>query len=159
MSVRTKPGDVFALAIMAAMASLMPMAACEAAPPAAAHTATPQPVIRTPTELRHYLKDTPANQSPLSLLPAGARKRFLGGLEWGSKGGVGGFNFADLQQYLTDAQIHRVLALFDLQAYDLDGRATPLTAAKRTAPETPLEHKFDKLYFARMDKLHGHAHV
>ncbi|MGH8125773.1 MAG: hypothetical protein ACREPK_07995, partial [Rhodanobacteraceae bacterium] len=125
----------------------------------ATHTATPQTVIRTPAELRRYLKDTPANQSPLSLLPTGARKRFLGGLAWSSKGGVGGFNFADLQQYLTDAQIHRVLALFDLQAYDLDGRATPLTAAERDAPETPLEHKFDRLYFARMDKLHGHAHV
>lgn len=144
----------FAIAIIAAAACLLPMAACEAAPPAPAHAATSQTVIHTQTELRRYLKDTPASESPLSLLPAGARKRFLGGLVWGSKG-VGGFGFVDLQQYLTDAQIHRVLALFGLQAYDVDGRATPLTAAERAAPETPLERKFDKLYFAREDSLHG----
>ncbi|HEX5353357.1 MAG TPA: hypothetical protein VFW60_04700 [Rhodanobacteraceae bacterium] len=156
MNLRMKPCDIFVLAIMATSTSLLPMAACAAAPPAA-HVATSQTVIRTPTELRHYLKDTPANESPLSLLPAGARKRFLGGLEWGSKGGVGGFGFADLQQYLTDTQIHKILALFDLQNFDskLHGRATPLTAAERHAPETPLEHKFDKLYFAREDSLRG----
>lgn len=148
---------------MKAILAILLAPALAFAAPIAGHDAKPAtqatPPIRTRAELDHYLKTTPSSESPLSLLPAGARKRFLGGLVWGSKGGIGSFRFADLQQYLTDTQIHRVLALFDLQAYDMDGRATPLTAAERDAPETPLEHRFDKLYFADLSKVHAKTDV
>lgn len=128
--------------------------------PATPGTAATPTVIHTRAELQRYLKDTPAWQSPLSLLPRGARARFLDTLVWGSKG-IDGFVMGDLQQYLTDAQIGRVLSLFDLQDYamGLHGRGKPLTAAERAAPETPLERKFDKLYFARQDAAHGGPHI
>lgn len=123
-------------------------------PETSAHArAVPQNSIRTPAGLSRYLHTTPAEQSPLSLLPVGARKRFLGTLVWGSKG-VASFSFADLQQYLTDGQILRVLTLFDLQsfAHGLHGRLEPLTAAERHARESPLEHKFDQLFFSHADR-------
>lgn len=128
---------------------LMPTAsfagAAHASPSAAIATS-----IRSAADLDHYLKATPADQSPLSLLPPGARKRFLGTLTWGENG-LGGFSTGDLQQYLTDVQIVQVLALFDSQSYAAgrQGRANALTAAERNVLETPLERKFDKLYFAR----------
>lgn len=118
-------------------------------------TVTPA-AIQTASGLAEYLQATPASESPLSLLPAGARKRFLNTLVWGRKG-LGGFDVADLEQYLTDAQIHKVLALFDAQGYasGLHGRAESLTEAQRKAPETPLEKAFDSFYFAHAEATHG----
>lgn len=113
-------------------------------------------VIQTPSELASYLKTTPVNESPLSLLPAGARKRFLDTLVWGRKG-LGGFDTADLEQYLTDTQIREVLTLFDAQGHPsvLHGRAQQLTEAQRNAPETPLEVAFNEFYFAHAEAARG----
>ncbi|MBN8734960.1 MAG: hypothetical protein J0H27_01695 [Xanthomonadales bacterium] len=113
-------------------------------------------VIRTPAELDHYIKTTPPDASPLSLLPVGARKRFLGTLVWGEHG-LGGFDTSDLSTYLTDAQIALVLTLFDAQGYAsmMHGRVTPLSETERRAPETPLGRKFDQWFFMREDTLHG----
>lgn len=116
--------------------------------------------IRSRAELVRYLHDTPPDESPLSLMPPGARKRFLGTLAWG-RNGLGGFAAGDLAQYLTDAQIRRVLGLFDAGSYadGLHGRAIALTATERDAPETSLEQKFDEAYFARADMAHGRPHA
>lgn len=142
--------------LLATLALALASGACHAG---AAHATPPTAIatpIRSPAELDRYLKATPPNESPLSLLPAGARRRFLRTLTWGDRG-LGGFDTSDLQQYLTDAQIARVLALFDSQPYaaGLHGRATALTPAQRAAPETPLESRFDRVYFARADGTHG----
>lgn len=127
--------------------------------PAAASTTPVLTPIRTRAELLHYLKVTPASESPLSSLPPGARRRFLGTLVWGRKG-IGGFSSADLEQYLTNSQIRAVLSLFNLQGYasGIHGRMTPLAAAQRNAPETSIEHGFDQLYFADQDDAHGIKH-
>ena len=116
--------------------------------------------IRSPAELEHYLQGTSPDRSPLTLLPPGARKRFLGTLEWG-RNGLGGFATDDLAQYLTDAQIRRVLGLFGTESYaaGLHGRARALTAAERDAPETTLERKFDEVYFAEAEMAHGRPHT
>lgn len=141
------------------VALLAPSAADVAASPTPTSTSATSTVIRTHAELDRYLKTTPLDQSPLSLLPAGARERFLGSFGWGSKR-LATFAPGDLTQYLTNAQIRRVLALFDLTSYaaQMQGRATPLTQAERDAPETPLERKFGKLYFARQNEMSGGKH-
>lgn len=149
----------FAIAALVTLAG-MSLSPARAAGPPAATQASASIVIRSSDALAEYLKATPTDDSPLSLLPPGARKRFLGTLVWGSKG-VGGFATGDLAQYLTDAQISRVLALFDAESYadGLHGRAKPLTATEREAPETVLERKFDEVYFARADATHGKSHT
>lgn len=116
------------------------------------------PPIPTSAELAHYLTTTPARESPLSLLPPGARKRFLGSLTWDTQG-LAGFDLGDLQQYLTGAEAVRVLALFGMQdiAAGIDGRSHPLGAAGRIASETPLEQQFDRWFFAPQDARHGTA--
>lgn len=149
----------FAVAALVTLAA-MPLSPVRAAVPPATAKTSAKAVIRSPDALAEYLKATPIDDSPLSLLPPGARKRFLGTLVWGSKG-VGGFATGDLAQYLTDAQIRRVLALFDAESYanGLHGRARPLTAAEREAPETVLERKFDEVYFARASAAHNDSHA
>lgn len=144
-------GIVLTVAVSGALAVRVDMIAAAQATKVAA----PSVVIRSPAELALYLKATPHGESPLWLLPPGARKRFLETLAWGSKG-LGGFASEDLEQYLTDAQIRRVLALFDAKFYadGLHGRMNPLTTAAREAPETALEWKFDEVYFARADASH-----
>lgn len=144
-----------AMVAMAMLLGLSPIHGVTAVPPAHARADTAPVVIGTPSELADYLKTTPTNESPLSLLPTGARKRFLDTLVWGQKG-LGGFGTADLEQYLTDAQIREVLTLFDAERYasGLHGRAEPLTQTQRRAPETPLEKGFDKFYFAHADATH-----
>jgi hypothetical protein len=147
----------FVIAAMVTLAGMSPSPApARAAGPPAATQAPANIVIRSSEALAEYLKATSIDDSPLLLLPPGARKRFLGTLVWGGKG-VGGFATGDLEQYLTDAQIRRVLVLFDAESYadGLHGRARPLTAAEREAPETALERKFDEVYFARADATHG----
>jgi hypothetical protein len=126
----------------------------------AARAAEPKGAIHSPAELARYLETTPVKQSPLALLPSGARKRFLGTLTWGDNG-VGGFATGDLLQYLTTDEIRRVLALFGTEAFanGLQGRAKPLTTVQRAAPETSLERKFDEMYFARADATHGKSHA
>jgi hypothetical protein len=140
---------------MAALVTLAGMSPGRAAGPPVATEAPANNVIRSSDALAEYLKATPIEDSPLSLLPPGARKRFLDTMVWGSTG-VGGFATGDLTQYLTDAQIRRVLALFDAESYanGLRGRARPLTTAERKAPETVLERKFDEVYFAQSDATH-----
>lgn len=135
----------------------LPIGAAAASP--AAQVAPATATIRSPAELTRYLEATPYSESPLSLLPPGARKRFLGTLVWGRKG-VGGFATGDLTQYLTDAQIRRVLALFDAEssANGLHGRTKPLSATEREAPKTVFERKFDEMYFARNDAAHDKPH-
>lgn len=149
-----------AMSAMTILLGLSPIQGVTAAPPAHARANAAPVVIHTSSELADYLKITPTNESPLSLLPAGARSRFLGTLVWGRKG-LGGFGTADLEQYLTDAQIREVLTLFDAQGYasGLHGRSEPLTDAQRKAPETPLEKQFDKVYFADADTARGDASV
>lgn len=143
------------------LAVSLPVSHAQAAEKPATHDAqaTSFTPIHTRAELDRYLKITPFDQSPLSKLPEGARRRFLGALVWGEKG-VGTFNFSDLQQYLTHAQIRRVLALFDLEGFAaaIHGRTNPLTAVGRNARETPLERKFDKLYFSRLNEMSGGKH-
>lgn len=146
-----------AMAVLVTLAGMSPSPGRAAGPPAATQ-APANNVIRSSDALAEYLKATPIEDSPLSLLPPGARKRFLGTLVWGSKG-LGGFATEDLTQYLTDVQIRRVLALFDAGSYadGLHGRVKPLTATERKVQETILERKFDEMYFARSDAIHGES--
>ncbi|HEX5340391.1 MAG TPA: hypothetical protein VFX47_05880 [Gammaproteobacteria bacterium] len=122
--------------------------ATTAANPQATHSLLP---IRSEADLQRYMQTTPHGQSPLYLLPSGARKRFLSSLKF-RQHGIGGFSFDDLQVYLTSAQIREVLALFgpDTLSYAqmIQGRKTSLTPAERDAPESVLERKFDALYIA-----------
>jgi hypothetical protein len=152
--------QAIAIVLTVAVSGALALPVAAAAASQAAKVASETVVIRSPAELALYLKAAPHDESPLWLLPSGARKRFLETLVWGSKG-LGGFATGDLEQYLTDAQIRRVLALFDVESYadGLQGRAKPLTAAERKAPETVLERKFDEVYFARTDTAHGKSHT
>lgn len=146
------------MAAMTMLPGLFPIQGVAAAPPVHAGANAASAAILTSSDLARYLETTPTSETPLSLLPAGARKRFLDTLVWGRKG-LGGFATADLEQYLTDAQIREVLALFDAQGYasGLRGRSKPLTKVQGEAPETPLEQAFDKFYFAYENAAHGRS--
>ncbi len=70
-------------------------------------------VIRTPEQLDAYLRrhQEASEPTPFDRLSPGARERFFLGLNWGSKG-LGGFNWTDLVDELSQDEIHAVLALF-----------------------------------------------
>lgn len=75
---------------------------------------TPSGIIRSQSDLEHYLSATATTGSPLDALSHGARERFLSSITFSAKG-ISGFHYTDLQSELTASQISDVLALFGAQ--------------------------------------------
>ncbi|WP_449429053.1 hypothetical protein [Rhodanobacter umsongensis] len=120
---------------------------------------TPAP-ITSAEALARYLRDTPAGDSPLDKLPAGARRRFLSGLVFGSKG-LGGFDTSDLEEELDDAQIRQVLLLFGAESYASQLHGAPpahrTCAIPSDCPESRIEQRFDR--FNELEHSLDHQHI
>lgn len=102
--------------------------------------------IRTQEALQSYLSVT-GGKSPLDAFSAGARKRFLSSLNFGTSG-LGGFDVVELQSELTDAQIRDVLALFGVADEYRDSLHGVAQYTPQPATESALELAFDDFYFA-----------
>jgi len=70
--------------------------------------------IRSQAALRQYLRVMPA-KSPLRLLSASSRERFLGSLVF-SKKGLASYSYEELAAHLTAFEAYKVLALFGQQS-------------------------------------------
>lgn len=146
--------------LFAAWLVAMPLLAAAAMPPSVPGKSIQSPTPITSLEaLARYLRDTPAGDSPLDKLPAGARKRFLAGLEFGSKG-LGGFDPSDLQAELDDAQIRQVLILFGVENYasQFHGAqsAHRTCALSSDCPESWIERRFDRFNEQELSIMHQH---
>lgn len=137
-------------------ASLPAMAAT---PPAQSATKTTAAITSTES-LARYLRESPEGTSPLDLLPPGAKKRFLRGLQFGTQG-LTGFSTTDLQAELTDDEIRQVLALFGAQEYaatlhGIQHRAgslrKPPCGTPTTCPESRIEQHFNQ--FSALAEAH-----
>ncbi len=98
-------------------------------------------VIRSAEALSTYLATTAKQGSPLDAMPVGARRRFLGQLQFGSNG-IDGFSPHELYDTLTQPQILEVLALFGLEEYGAGMSGLAIIRAPR-AFESDFELRFD----------------
>ena len=128
----------------------MLLAACSGSRPvfAEATPAAPTP-IRTPEALQHHLAHELGHGSPLDALPLGARARFVRSLRFG-RGGVAGFDFADLEETLSTGQAAAVLGLFGLDDYL--GALEPLPQSR---PARNFETPFERRYQAFQEAIAG----
>lgn len=135
------------------LTALLPHAVLAAQPPTPANAgvtinaalAMPAKPIATREQLDAYLRDTPAEKSPLNWLTPGARRRFLDSLVFGQHG-LGGMSLDDLTYELTREQAYTLLQLFGKQSYalNLDARRTPRPASD-DATTSSLEPAYDRL--------------
>ena len=72
--------------------------------------ATQMAEIKSRADLNRYLAKS-RNDSPLSLLSAGAKQRFVQSLRFSDRG-LASFDYRDLRDELTASQIYRILSLF-----------------------------------------------
>ncbi|MGH8225275.1 MAG: hypothetical protein ACRER1_03855 [Gammaproteobacteria bacterium] len=104
--------------------------------------------IHSRAELDAYLKATAKSGSPLDALTPDARRRFLASLGFGLHG-LGAFSFSELQ-YLSTAQIYKILSLFGAQHYALTitgGRIQPNSEIKlHSSRLSPIRRRFDKYW-------------
>jgi hypothetical protein len=100
--------------------------------------------IRSQGALENYLRETAGKPSPLDALSTGARRRFLGSLQFGARG-LGGFATDDLADGLTHAQVLALLALFDASEYAGIVDARDEVRAPRLV-ESDFEQRFDVFY-------------
>ncbi|MBK6726070.1 MAG: hypothetical protein IPG63_02230 [Xanthomonadales bacterium] len=119
----------------------MLLAACAGSRPTAAEAtpAAPTP-IRTPQALQRHLAQELGHGSPLDAFPVGARTRFLRSLSFG-RGGVAGFDVADLEESLSTEQAAAVLGLFGLDDYLAALQPLPQPRPARNF-ETPFERRY-----------------
>ena len=117
-----------------------------------------QTPIKSKAELTRYLQNTPRT-SPLNDLSPGARKRFLGQLDFGQHG-LRSIPLEDLDSELTHSQIVQLLALFGEEKY-ASGGLTPAEQLRRkreraqdasakgctveTCAESDVERRYDEL--------------
>ena len=97
-------------------------------------------IIRDERALERHLEQALGHGSPLDAFAAGARTRFLRGLRFG-RGGVAGFDFADLEETLSAEQAAAVLGLFGLDEYLAALQPLPQPLPAR-AFETPFERRY-----------------
>lgn len=128
----------------------MVLVACAGSRPTAAEAtpAAPTP-IRTPEALQHHLAQELGHGSPLDAFPAGARTRFLRSLRFG-RGGVAGFDVADLEETLSTGQAAAVLGLFGLDEY-----LGALAALPQPRPARNFETPFERRYQAFQEAIAG----
>jgi hypothetical protein len=69
-------------------------------------------IIHSSDDLNAYLKS--AARSPLDRLSPAARQRFLDSLVFGA-GGLGSYNYSDLEAELSVSEIHDILSLFGVE--------------------------------------------
>jgi hypothetical protein len=70
--------------------------------------------IKSLNDLNSYLAVTPSKKSPLNVLPASEKKKFLESLTF-NENGLTGFNFQILKSNLNTSQTNKILALFGAQ--------------------------------------------
>jgi hypothetical protein len=137
---------------------------------AASSQSAPLTPIHTQAELRHYLRATPIQNTPLGLLPPTSRKRFLAELTFHPHGI--GINYNEPAAELTHPQIVQLYALFDQPPPFDDMGLTPTQQQQRKleriedarrrgcapaqCPESEVEQRFDQLsaikpYFSMPD--------
>lgn len=71
--------------------------------------------IRSEADLHSYLASARTANSPLDLLSAGAKRRFLESLVF-TPNGLGSFTYADIRNELTLSEAYRLLSLFGREA-------------------------------------------
>lgn len=128
----------------------MLLVACAGSRPTAAEAtpAAPTP-IRTPEALQRHLAQELGQGSPLDAFPVGARTRFLRSLRFG-RGGVAGFDVADLEETLSTGQAAAVLGLFGLDDY-----LGALEALPQPRPARNFETPFERRYLTFQEAIAG----
>ncbi|MEP6898522.1 MAG: hypothetical protein ABI870_08335 [Rhodanobacter sp.] len=141
-----------------------PLAARASDPPAAGITPAPAMVIPAKTidtreQLDAYVRDTPADKSPLHALSPGGQRRFLAGIVYGEHG-VGGFSTEDVSYELTRKQAYALLQLLGMQSYalSLDARTRP-RSVEDDQRASVLEGPYDALIAASQanDNVPNHS--
>ena len=142
------------------MGCWIPSAGAMQANPHAADTSTtsvPELPLRSRDALEAYLIANAGKQTPLDALPPLARRRFLDSLVFG-RNGLGGFDTGDLETELMPGEVHRLLSIFDLEAYSSNIHSRHLDGSKQWAPAGKavpgdIESAFDRLYtMSKVDK-------
>lgn len=150
------------LRVLVGVLACLPMTAGATSPPATvagvsrpAAFEIPAKPISTQAQLDAYVRETPAQRSPLNWLTPAARKRFLDGLVFRGDG-IGGLYVGDLSYELTREQAYTLLSLFGEQGYalGLDARDTPRAAANSGETST-LAAGYDQLVAAAAQADHS----
>lgn len=118
---------------------------------------SPEVPLRSREALEAYLVENAGKRTPLDELPPLARRRFLDSLVFG-RNGLGGFDTGDLETELMPGEVHRLLSIFDVEAYSSSIHSRHPGGSIQRAPGRKgipgnIESGFDRLYtMSRADK-------